>query len=62
VLEVDKAMKVPLSEFPHQPKQLPCCGECKGKKKDCEPNPMNCIDFFIQNSDFIKKKEEEAFS
>jgi hypothetical protein len=54
-------VKIPLSEFPYQPKQLPCCNECKGKKKDCEPNPMNCADFYIHNKKFIDSKlEKEA--
>jgi hypothetical protein len=50
-------MKVNLKEFPYQPKQLPCCTECAKKpKKDCEPNPMNCKDFYIFNMDFINSK------
>lgn len=50
-------MKVSIKEFPHQPKQLPCCSECAKKpKKDCEPNPMNCADFYIWNKDFIDAK------
>jgi hypothetical protein len=50
-------MKVPLKEFPYQPKQMPCCKECEGKrKKDCEPNPMECKDFYIHNLDFIQQK------
>lgn len=46
-------MEVKLKDFPYQPKQLPCCKECDGKKKDCEPNPMNCTDFYIYNKNFI---------
>lgn len=54
-------MKVNLSEFPNQPKRLPCCGECIGKvKKDCEPDPMNCTDFYIQNYAFIQQKLKEG--
>jgi len=53
-------MKVKLSEFPIQPKTMGCCKECKGKKKDCEPNPMNCTDFYIWNKEFIDKKTDES--
>jgi hypothetical protein len=52
-------MKVNIKEFPHQPKQLPCCSECVKKlRKDCEPNPMNCTDFYIWNKDFIDSRLE----
>ena len=51
-------MKIPIEKFPYQPNQMGCCKECAGKtKKDCEPNPKNCIDFLIMNYDFIKEIE-----
>ncbi len=51
-------MKIPIGKFPYQPKQMGCCQECKNKiKKDCEPNPKNCIDFLIMNYNFIKEIE-----
>jgi hypothetical protein len=53
-------MKVKLSEFPHQPKSMECCKECSGRKKDCEPNPMNCTDFYIFNKNFIDTKLNES--
>jgi len=53
-------MKVKLSEFPIQPQTMECCRECIGKKKDCIPNPMCCIDFVIANDAFISRKKEEA--
>jgi hypothetical protein len=49
-------MKVLLSEFPYKPGTMKCCKECEGKQKDCVPNPMNCKDFCIWNSEFIKLK------
>jgi hypothetical protein len=53
-------MTIELSEFPYKPKQMGCCQECKNiSKKDCEPNPMNCIDFRIFNSEFIEQKAKE---
>ena len=53
-------MKVNIKEFPHKPKRLPCCVECAKKpKKDCEPNPLNCADFYIFNKDFIDLKLAE---
>lgn len=46
--------KIKLNEFPHPPGQLPCCRECKGvSPQDCQPDPMNCTDFYIQNKEFI---------
>lgn len=39
----------------HKPNTMGCCQECKGKKKDCEPNPLNCMDFCIWNMDKIKE-------
>ncbi len=53
-------MSVPLRDFPYQPQQLPCCGECVGKKKDCVPDPMNCTDFYIWNLLFIEKRRKEV--
>lgn len=54
-------MKVNLGEFPYQPLQMECCKECKGlRKKDCEPNPMNCTDFYIHNKEFIDEKIKEV--
>ena len=56
-------MNVKLSEFPVQPKQMECCRECSGrKKKDCEPNPMECIDFCIANNEFIARKQKEILN
>lgn len=50
-------MKVKLSEFPVQPQTMECCKECRGGKKDCIDNPMNCIDFYIANYEFIENIE-----
>lgn len=56
-------MGIKLSEFPFQPKKMECCKECvRYKKKDCEPNHMNCIDFCIANNEFIAKKQKEIRS
>lgn len=53
-------MKVKLSEFPNKSGALPCCVECEGiAKKDCNPDPMKCTDFYIQNKAFIDTKLEE---
>jgi hypothetical protein len=44
----------------YKPKQMGCCEECKGKsKKDCEPNPLNCVDFYIFNLPTIEQIKKE---
>jgi len=54
-------MKVKLSEFPNQPGAMACCKECQGKtRKDCQPEPMNCPDFFIQNKTFMDRRLMDA--
>lgn len=53
-------MKIKQSEFPKQPGTLLCCRECNGlAKKDCQPNPMNCVDFYMGNKEFIENKIRE---
>lgn len=55
-------MKVRLSDFPHQPRTLGCCEECKKieiSKRDCYDNPINCPDFCIANFEFIEAKKKE---
>lgn len=44
-----------LQQVEHKPGAMGCCDECKGKKKDCEPNPLNCIDFCIFNHNKLKE-------
>lgn len=54
-------MKVNINEFPIKPQTMECCRECRNvSKKDCTPNPMNCIDFYIHNKEFIDKKLSEV--
>ena len=38
----------------YKPLRIPVCRECIGKKhKDCETNPLKCIDFYILNKNVI---------
>lgn len=39
----------------YKPLSMECCKECNNKKKDCEPNPLNCIDFCIFNYEKLKE-------
>lgn len=40
----------------YKPLSMGCCKECSNKKKkDCDPNPLNCIDFCIFNNDKLKE-------
>ena len=38
-----------LNAVENKPREIECCKECKQSRKDCEPNPLNCIDFCIAN-------------
>lgn len=43
----------------HKPFKMAVCKECNGKSnKDCQPNPLNCVDFCIYN---YKKLKELGF-
>ena len=44
-----------LATVEYKPLTMGCCKECKGARKDCEPNPLNCIDFCIFNQDKLKE-------
>ena len=44
-----------LAMVEHKPLTMGCCKECKGARKDCESNPLNCIDFCIFNQDKLKE-------
>lgn len=44
-----------LQQVEHKPGTMGCCDECRGKKKDCEQNPLNCIDFCIFNHNKLKE-------
>lgn len=48
-----------LNNVTHKPMTMGCCEECKRKsKKDCEPNPLNCVDFCIFNKSDLEKLRE----
>lgn len=39
-----------IAQCEYKPLRIPCCRECMGKsKKDCQPNPLNCVDFYLLN-------------
>lgn len=46
---------------PNKPYRMLCCRECILKpKRDCDDNPLNCIDFYIWNKDVIDKLKYES--
>lgn len=53
-------MKLDLKKMKYQAGQLPCClAECisHGIEKNCEPNPLDCTDFFFYNFDEIQEQK-----
>lgn len=48
-----------IKQLDFKPGMMPMCRECDGKKKDCEPNPLDCIDIVIQNSAVLKRLLKE---
>lgn len=50
-----------LNALEHKPLKMECCKECiKKVKKDCEPNPLNCIDIQIMNREVINELSKES--
>ena len=51
-----------IAQCKNKPMRMPMCRECMGKsKKDCQPNPLNCVDFCICNHEKLKELGFDAF-
>lgn len=51
-----------IEQCENKPMRMPMCRECISKpKKDCQPNPLNCIDFCICNHEKLKELGFDMF-
>ena len=52
-----------IAQCENKPMRMPMCRECIGKsQKDCQPNPLNCIDFCICNHEKLKELGLNTFA
>ena len=52
-----------LNRVEHKPHLMGCCTECSKiplNQRDCEPNPLKCVDFCIANHEVLTRIKEEG--